>query len=145
MSAASSTTSLGFVQAESDGGSLRSKRTSFMKFMKGRSSMDDDGESGRMIYPNPLGPGPRTPFDGRAYTSSPKIFASFFLCLLDARPGIPSYAPPETPWYLAEDYAPEDVVWDDKGSLRGGTLDNVVPPYQQLDEFSSRRETPECQ
>lgn len=55
MSAASSTTSLGFVQAESDGGSLRSKRTSFMKFMKGRSSMDDDGESGRMIYPTPLG------------------------------------------------------------------------------------------
>lgn len=44
VSATSSTTSLGYGQAESDGGSVRAKRTSIMKFMKGRSSTDDDGE-----------------------------------------------------------------------------------------------------
>lgn len=44
VSATSSTTSLGYGQAESDGGSVRAKRTSLMKFMKGRSSTDDDGE-----------------------------------------------------------------------------------------------------
>lgn len=41
-SAASSTTSLGFGQGDSDGASMRTKRSSLMKFMKGRSSQDDD-------------------------------------------------------------------------------------------------------
>ena len=44
MSAASSTASLGYQQAESDGGSVRGKRSSLMNFMRGRSSTDDDGE-----------------------------------------------------------------------------------------------------
>jgi son of sevenless-like protein len=44
MSAASSTASLGYQHAESDGGSVRGKRTSLMNFMRGRSNTDDDGE-----------------------------------------------------------------------------------------------------
>jgi len=44
VSATSSTTSLGFQQGESDGGSMRAKRSSLLKFMKGRSSQDDDSQ-----------------------------------------------------------------------------------------------------
>lgn len=35
-------------------------------------------------------------------------------------------APPETPWYLCEDYAPEDIVLDDNGAVRAGTLPALV-------------------
>lgn len=35
-------------------------------------------------------------------------------------------APPETPWYLGDDYAPDEVLYDDKGGVRAGTLSALV-------------------
>jgi son of sevenless-like protein len=32
----------------------------------------------------------------------------------------------ETPWYLVDDYAPEDIIVDDKGAVRAGTLPALV-------------------
>jgi son of sevenless-like protein len=32
----------------------------------------------------------------------------------------------ETPWYLGEDYLPSDIVFDDKGAVKAGTLRALV-------------------
>lgn len=44
----------------------------------------------------------------------------------------------ETPWYLCEDYAPEEIIFDDKGSVKAGTLRALVcrlTPHQTAGEF----------
>lgn len=33
---------------------------------------------------------------------------------------------PERPWYLGEDYDPSDIVFDDKGNVKAGTLKALV-------------------
>jgi hypothetical protein len=33
---------------------------------------------------------------------------------------------PETPWYLGEDYDPSEIVFDDKGGVKAGTLRALV-------------------
>jgi son of sevenless-like protein len=33
---------------------------------------------------------------------------------------------PETPWYLGEDYDPSEIVVDDKGGVKAGTLRALV-------------------
>ena len=41
-------------------------------------------------------------------------------------PPIAPPAVPETPWYLGEDYALEDITFDDKGGVRAGSLRALV-------------------
>jgi hypothetical protein len=38
----------------------------------------------------------------------------------------PMIAMPETPWYLGEDYDPSEIVFDDKGGVKAGTLRALV-------------------
>jgi len=33
---------------------------------------------------------------------------------------------PERPWYLGEDYDPSEIVFDDKGGVKAGTLKALV-------------------
>jgi son of sevenless-like protein len=37
-----------------------------------------------------------------------------------------SSAPVETPWYMGEDYPASDIIFDDKGAVRAGTLPALV-------------------
>ena len=42
-------------------------------------------------------------------------------------PPLPPMIPmPETPWYLGEDYDPSEIVFDDKGGVKAGTLRALV-------------------
>lgn len=46
----------------------------------------------------------------------------------------------ETPWYLSEDYQPEEIVFDDKGGVKAGTLRALVArltPHGATGEFKS--------
>nr|ODN85994.1 hypothetical protein L203_04494 [Cryptococcus depauperatus CBS 7841] len=35
-------------------------------------------------------------------------------------------APPETPWYMMDDYVPGEIIFDDKGAVKAGTLRALV-------------------
>jgi son of sevenless-like protein len=60
--------------------------------------------------------------DFTASQAGPAPFAS-----IPPPPSVPAFlSPPETPWYLGDDYAPADIVIDDKGQVRGGTLPALV-------------------
>jgi len=53
--------------------------------------------------------------------------AGFGSISLPAPPPPPPAAPAApTPWYLAEDYKMEDIVFDDKGAVKAGTLQALV-------------------
>jgi son of sevenless-like protein len=38
----------------------------------------------------------------------------------------PPVAAPQTPWYLSEDYASDEIVFDDRGGVKAGTLRALV-------------------
>ena len=59
----------------------------------------------------------------------------------------PSLAPPvqiipETPWYLKEDYDPQDIIFDDKGGVRAGTLKALVARLTPHGSTGERPPTP---
>jgi son of sevenless-like protein len=49
----------------------------------------------------------------------------------------PQHVIPESPWFLGEDYSAEDIVFDDKGGVRAGTLRGLIArltPHGQTGE-----------
>jgi len=127
VSAMSSTTSLAYQQMESDSGSNKGNRSSFMKFMRGRSSSEpDDGKFTRNLKFTETDKGILGRGTERVKPSNRKL-AKILGEDLQSLPSVPvPLAPPETPWYLGEDYEPGDIVFDDKGGVKAGTLKALV-------------------
>ncbi|WWD18895.1 hypothetical protein CI109_103350 [Kwoniella shandongensis] len=118
-SATSSTTSLAYPPSEADSGSQKGNRTSILKaFRRNRSGSDaDDGRgSGRGKTPN---------------KKLAKIFGED-VTHIPVHPSIPPpslSAPPtvhETPWYLSDDFEEGEIIFDDKGGVKAGTLTALV-------------------
>lgn len=135
MSATSSSTSLAYKDTESETGSQKgTNRSSFMRFMKGRGSEDDGGsespstrcsEAQTLIYP----------FAGRRTKPSKKLakllgedsFAQLPINNLPQQPApLVSTPIPERPWYLGDDYDPSEIVYDERGNVKAGTLSALV-------------------
>ncbi|ORY35356.1 hypothetical protein BCR39DRAFT_3332 [Naematelia encephala] len=117
VSATSSTTSLAYQQTESDSGSQKAKRSSFMKFMtRTRSGSDTDDGRGTAR--------------SRGNRKLAKIFGEDFNALPSVPPpGTSSSGHPaqiDQPWFLREDYEPSEIVFDDRGAVKAGTLKALV-------------------
>jgi son of sevenless-like protein len=152
MSATSSTTSLAYQQTDSDGGSIRGKRSSIMNFMKGRSSEEtsecplpwdimrltgvDRGTRGRGVskkLAKLLGEDPQW-----IHSVPPPQSAGMMT---------PQHVIPESPWFLGEDYSAEDIVFDDKGGVRAGTLRGLIArltPHGQTGESAAQCKDADC-
>ena len=124
VSAGSSQASLvGMHASESEGGKTR--RASIMKFMKGRGG-DDDGEFCGM-----RGGTDRTLTTARASRRGTsrklaKILGEDPRNISSAIPP-PIITPTETPWYLREDFDPQELLWDHDGvSVYAATLEALV-------------------
>ncbi|KAK8854953.1 hypothetical protein IAR55_003693 [Kwoniella newhampshirensis] len=117
VSATSSTTSLGYQPSEADSGSQKGNRTSILKaFRRNRSGSDaDDGRGSSRGKPS-------------------KKLAKIFGEDLAHIPVHPSVPPPalststhtEAPWYLSDDFEQGEIIFDDKGGVKGGTLKALV-------------------
>ncbi|ORX38721.1 hypothetical protein BD324DRAFT_650066 [Kockovaella imperatae] len=126
ISATSSTTSLTYQKSDSDTASQKGKRSSLMRFMRGRSGSDAD--------------------EGRLNAKSRQTSKKLAKLLGEdvstlGHPLPPPLAPPiqqvpETPWYLGNDYEASELMFDDKGGVRAGSLRALVArltPYGSTD------------
>ncbi|WVQ68268.1 uncharacterized protein L199_006475 [Kwoniella botswanensis] len=108
----SSTTSLAYQQTESDSGSQKGNRTSILKaFRRNRAESDADGRGTQ-----------------RNKTPSKKLakLLGEDMSQLPINATVPPPAPPETPWYLSDDFVPGEIIFDDKGGVKAGSLRALV-------------------
>ncbi|WRT68200.1 uncharacterized protein IL334_005175 [Kwoniella shivajii] len=112
----SSTTSLAYQQTESDkdSGSQKGNRTSILKaFRRNRADSDADGRGSQ-----------------RNKTPSKKLtkLLGEDMSQIQINPTVPPPppAPPESPWYLSDDFIPGEIIFDDKGGVKAGTLTALV-------------------
>ncbi|WVW85840.1 hypothetical protein I302_107878 [Kwoniella bestiolae CBS 10118] len=108
----SSTTSLAYQQTESDSGSQKGNRTSILKaFRRNRADSDADGRGTQ-----------------RNKTPSKKLakLLGEDMSQLPINASVPPPAPPETPWYLLDDFVPGEIIFDDKGGVKAGSLRALV-------------------
>ena len=138
---ASSSTSLAYPPTESDSGSIKGNRSSFLKFMRGRSSSDtDEGGSSPLlrclilIWTSGRGM-------SRAKPSSRKLVKVLGedLQSLQSVPG-PS-AQPDAPWYLRDDYEPGEIIFDDRGGVKAGTLRALIARLTPHGSTGARTDT----
>ncbi|WVQ99820.1 hypothetical protein IAU59_006963 [Kwoniella sp. CBS 9459] len=111
-SRASSTTSLTYQPTESDSGSQKGSRTSILKaFRRNRADSDADGRGST-----------------RGKTPSKKLakLLGEDVTAISMNATVPPPAPPETPWYLSDDFAPGEIIFDDKGGVKAGSLKALV-------------------
>jgi son of sevenless-like protein len=104
-------------------------------FMRGRSGSDaDDSESsgaplGLLMTPVVRGTtrGGKAPNRKLAKILGEDVSA-ISLATVPAPIPVSAAAPiiQETPWYLSEDFASEDIVFDDRGGVKAGTIDALV-------------------
>ncbi|WWC71747.1 uncharacterized protein I206_105706 [Kwoniella pini CBS 10737] len=108
----SSTTSLAYQQTESDSGSQKGNRTSILKaFRRNRADSDADGRGSQ-----------------RNKTPSKKLakLLGEDMSQIPINASVPPPAPPETPWYLSDDFIPGEIIFDDKGGVKAGSLRALV-------------------
>ncbi|WVF72599.1 hypothetical protein IAT40_007417 [Kwoniella sp. CBS 6097] len=111
-SRASSVTSLTYQPTESDSGSQKGSRTSILKaFRRNRADSDADGRGST-----------------RGKTPSKKLakLLGEDVSAIPMNATVPPPAPPETPWYLSDDFAPGEIIFDDKGGVKAGSLKALV-------------------
>ncbi|WVR07351.1 hypothetical protein IAU60_004392 [Kwoniella sp. DSM 27419] len=110
-SRASSTTSLAYQPTESDSGSQKGNRSSILRaFRRNRSDSDADGAKNSRRTPSKK----LAKLLGEDVSSIP-ISAS-----------VPPPPPPETPWYLLDDFESGEIIFDEKGGVKAGTLKALV-------------------
>nr|XP_018261262.1 uncharacterized protein I303_05698 [Kwoniella dejecticola CBS 10117]OBR83420.1 hypothetical protein I303_05698 [Kwoniella dejecticola CBS 10117] len=108
----SSVTSLAYQQTESDSGSQKGNRTSILKaFRRNRADSDADGRGSQ-----------------RNKTPSKKLakLLGEDMSSIPINASVPPPAPPETPWYLSDDFVPGEIIFDDKGGVKAGSLRALV-------------------
>ncbi|OCF40495.1 hypothetical protein I317_05665 [Kwoniella heveanensis CBS 569] len=111
-SRASSVTSLTYQPTESDSGSQKGSRTSILKaFRRNRADSDADGRGST-----------------RGKTPSKKLakLLGEDVSAIPINATVPPPALPETPWYLSDDFAPGEIIFDDKGGVKAGSLKALV-------------------
>ncbi|WWC90903.1 uncharacterized protein L201_005841 [Kwoniella dendrophila CBS 6074] len=114
----SSTTSLAYQQTESDSGSTKGNRTSILKaFRRNRAESDADGRGSQRN---------KTPSKKLAKLLGEDM-SQFPINQMSMNATIPPPpAPPETPWYLSDDFIPGEIIFDDKGGVKAGSLRALV-------------------
>ncbi|WVQ83901.1 hypothetical protein IAT38_006045 [Cryptococcus sp. DSM 104549] len=132
-SASSSTTSLAYQPTDSDrdSGSQKGNRSSILKAFRRNRSNSDAVDEPRGMTGMGMGMGMGMSMRGKAQPpSQSKKLAKLLgedmstIPMVSVPPPMPSQ--PEAPWYLMDDFEPGEIIFDDKGGVKAGTLRALV-------------------
>ncbi|RXK38140.1 hypothetical protein M231_04601 [Tremella mesenterica] len=144
VSATSSTTSLAYQKTDSDSSSQKGNRSSILRaFRRQKPDNEVDKENKTSIRSKPNQPSRKLAKllgdDIFINNTVPPPHSTNPQNQNQNQPisTVPTQnQPSETPWYLGEDYEPNEIIFDDKGAVKAGTLKALIArltPHGHLD------------